>query len=160
MEKLSFTLKGREFTNFTSTDIQKLVTSNEITQAEASQVVFNAQLQRQQNTINRCCEKELSALTAQYPKTEIATFDKQESEARAYHLDNASETPLIDAMAAARGIDKTELVSRIILKADAFATASGEIIGKRHKLEDLLDAMTPETHSINDIQAITWDNAE
>lgn len=121
---------------------------------------FNQAIEHKRSHVNRACEMELSFLTANYPATEIATFDKQEAEANAYTADNAADTPLIDAMATARGIDKGELVSRILAKAAAFSVASGAIIGKRHKLEDLLNAMTPETHSINDIQAITWDNAE
>jgi hypothetical protein len=81
-----------------------------------------------------------SALVSTYPSTELLTFDKQETEARAYNADPAAGTPLIDALAAGRGMDKAELVSRIIKKADAFAVAVGYYTGQRQHYEDLLSA--------------------
>ena len=36
-------------------------------------------------------------------------------------------------------MEKAELVSRIIAKADAFALASGSLTGQRQRYEDLLD---------------------
>ena len=72
-------------------------------------------------------------LTGTYPDREIRTFDKQESEARAY------------------GIPLSELVERVLAKADAFAVASGSIIGQRQTLEDRLDACT----TLEEVQGIT-----
>ena len=54
--------------------------------------------------------------------------------------DNSFPTPFIDALAAGRQMDKAELVSRIIAKADAFALASGSLTGQRQRYEDMLDA--------------------
>lgn len=86
-----------------------------------------------------------SALVATYPTTELLTFDKQEAEARAYSSDPASETPLVDALAAGRAMDKSELARRIIAKADAFAVAVGYYTGQRQHYEDLLsEAVTAE----------------
>ena len=45
----------------------------------------------------------------------------------------------MDALAAGRQMDKAELVSRIIAKADAFALASGSLTGQRQRYEDMLD---------------------
>lgn len=90
--------------------------------------------------INTAADRAISTLTATYPDREIATFDKQESEARAYAADPTASTPLLSALAQARGIDMDELVKRVIAKADAFAAASGYIIGQRQALEDQLDA--------------------
>lgn len=90
--------------------------------------------------INTAANKTLAALTTTYPDREISTFDKQEAEARAYMADPAAPTPLLSALAKARDIDMDELVKRVIAKADAFAAASGYIIGQRQALEDQLDA--------------------
>lgn len=90
--------------------------------------------------INKAADKAIAALTTTYPDREISTFDKQEAEARAYTADPEAPTPLLSALAKARGIDMDELVKRVIAKADAFATASGYIIGQRQALEDQLDA--------------------
>ena len=72
----------------------------------------------------------------------MLTFDKQEQEARSWLDDNTVSTPLIDALALGRGIDKAELVRRIIVKAEAFATATGYLTGQRQRYEDMLGAAT------------------
>ena len=102
--------------------------------------------------INAAADKAISTLTAAYPDREIATFDKQEAEARAYTAAPATaQTPLLSALAQARGIELPELVRRVIAKADAFAVASGSIIGQRQALEDRLDTCT----TIEEVRAIT-----
>lgn len=101
--------------------------------------------------INNAADKAISELTITYPNREIATFDKQESEARAYAADPTSHTPLLSALAEARGITLDDLVKRVLVKADAFAVASGHIIGTRQALEDHLDACT----TIEEVKAIT-----
>lgn len=90
--------------------------------------------------INAAADRAIATLTATYPDREISTFDKQESEARAYAADPTASTPLLSALAEARGISLPDLVERVLAKADAFAVASGYIIGQRQALEDRLDA--------------------
>lgn len=89
--------------------------------------------------INKAADKIMAALISTYPDREISTFDKQEAEARAYMADPTAPTPLLSALAKARGLSMDELVKRVIAKADAFAAASGYIIGQRQALEDRLD---------------------
>lgn len=92
------------------------------------------------NEINALYQQAIATLTPTYPDDERLTFDKQEQEARAWLADNTTPTPFIDALAAGRQMEKAELVSRIIAKADAFALASGSLTGQRQRYEDLLDA--------------------
>lgn len=92
--------------------------------------------------INKAADAAIATLTATYPDRELATFDKQEAEARAYTADATASTPLLSALAQARGIPLPDLVERVLAKADAFAGASGSIIGQRQALEDRLDACT------------------
>lgn len=101
--------------------------------------------------INKAADAAIATLTATYPDREISTFDKQESEARAYAADPTASTPLLSALAQARGIPLDELVRRVLAKADAFAVASGSIIGQRQALEDWLDACT----TLEEVQGIT-----
>ena len=101
--------------------------------------------------INAAADRAIATLTATYPDRELATFDKQESEARAYAADATASTPLLSALAQARGIPLDELVRRVLAKADAFAVASGSIIGQRQALEDRLDACT----TLEEVQGIT-----
>ena len=101
--------------------------------------------------INKAADAAIATLTATYPDRELATFDKQESEARAYAADPTASTPLLSALAEARGISLPDLVERVLAKADAFAVASGSIIGQRQALEDRLDACT----TLEEVQGIT-----
>jgi hypothetical protein len=90
--------------------------------------------------INAQCDQRINAVVSSYPETEILTFPKQEEEARAYAADPASATPMIDALAASRGVGKEDLVNRILAKVDYFAQYTGLVIGYRQKLEDRVNA--------------------
>ena len=103
--------------------------------------------------INAAADRAIATLTATYPDREISTFDKQESEARAYAADPTASTPLLSALAEARGISLPDLVERVLAKADAFIVASGSIIGQRQALKDRLDICT----TIEEVQAIAVD---
>lgn len=103
--------------------------------------------------INKAADAAIATLTAAYPDRELATFDKQEAEARAYTADATASTPLLSALAQARGIPLPDLVGRVLAKADAFAVASGSIIGQRQALEDRLDACA----TMEDVQGIAVD---
>lgn len=94
---------------------------------------------RKLTEINDAYQQAIATLTPTYPDDERLTFDKQEQEARAWLADNSTSTPFVDALAAGRQMEKAELVSRIIAKADAFALASGSLTGQRQRYEDMLD---------------------
>ena len=102
--------------------------------------------------INGAFEQTMSMITSGYPQDEIASWGKQEQEARAFVADAESDTPLIGALSTVRGVEKADLVGRIIYKADAFAQISGQLIGKRQALEDAIDAA--ETAEV--LEAISW----
>ena len=108
----------------------------------ASQPELSEQKKIRLELVNSAYENAVSSLVSTYPSTELLTFDKQESEARAWQTDNSVSTPMIDALALGRGIDKSELVRRIIDKSDAFALATGYLTGQRQRYEDMLDAAT------------------
>jgi hypothetical protein len=99
------------------------------------------------------CDKEVEVIRATYPDAEVLSWAKQETEARALVADPNAETVLIDSIAEGRSMDRMELATRIIAKADAFAAISGAAIGKRQLLEEAIAAAT----SIEDVIAISWD---
>ena len=105
---------------------------------------------RKLTEINAACDAALSALTADYPESELLTFDKQEAEARALLADPEAATPFLTPLAAARGLETEELARKVIAKADAFTTASGHVIGLRQKDEDRLKA----AQTVEDVAAI------
>lgn len=101
--------------------------------------------------INNGCQAALEALTPTYPERELHSFANQEREAREYQAaPDTAQTPLLSALAAARGIGLAELADKVLAKAAAFATASGHIIGQRQHMEDMLDACG----SVEAVQAI------
>ena len=100
--------------------------------------------------INAACDAALASLTADYPESELLTFDKQETEARALIADPEAATPFLTPLAAARGLETEALARKVIAKADAFTTASGHVIGLRQKDEDRLKA----AQSVEDVAAI------
>lgn len=105
--------------------------------------------------INEGCQAALAALTATYPDRELLTFERQEREARALLAgDSATDVAHITAIAQGRGIPVEELAQKIIAKADAFALASGLLIGMRQKYEDQLNALG-EDATAEQIRAIT-----
>lgn len=113
--------------------------------------------------VTLCSESEtaMSVITFGYPEGEIKSWDKQEAEARALLADANASTPLLSAMASARGITVTDLATRVIAKADAFAVAAGAIIGKRQALEDQLNAIASDAALTDDekrtaIDAVVW----
>ena len=85
--------------------------------------------------INADYQREIALITSGIPASEISTWAKQESEARAYLLDSSAATPFIDAICLARECDKSYLVGKIIEKSDAYAVAVGTLTGVRQKLE-------------------------
>ena len=55
---------------------------------------------------------------------------------------------MLDALATARGLDKMELVTRILAKADVMAEYSGQIVGVRQRIKDqVLAATTPVSYT-------------
>lgn len=108
------------------------------------------------NEINGYFELAMLQITAGYPKSEIDSWNKQEAEAREWSTGSVTaQTPLLDALAQARGLTKADLAARIIAKADLFAAVSGQLIGKRQGLEDTLDAL-PEDATAEDVEAVVW----
>jgi hypothetical protein len=114
-------------------------------------------------TLERAKAKKLSAITVEYntsisalvgstDKFELASWAKQEAEARAYVADNSSPTPLLSGMIIARGLGETVLVlaNKIIANADAHQTAYATILGTYQAKQKAITAAT----TIAEIQAI------
>lgn len=77
------------------------------------------------------------------PNEERLTFERQEREARAYQESkNELDAPFIKVLAEQRGVEFEFLVSKIIEKADKYASISATLIGKRQRYEDLVALAT------------------
>ena len=101
---------------------------------------------------NAAADRAISKLTATYPNREISTFDKQESEARAYAADPTASTPLLSALAE-HGAFLCPTLWRGYSPRPTPLPWLPSIIGQRQALEDRLDACT----TLEEVQGIVVD---
>lgn len=102
--------------------------------------------------INDACNAAVASLAASYPEREIQSWPQQVKEAEALAADPQAAAPLLTAIAEARSLPVAELASRVLGKMNAYAGASGALIGRRQAAEDLIDlAASPE-----DVASIAW----
>ena len=133
--------------------IQKwMANGGSIEPAYTEEEIFELVKKQKLSEINQAFNNEIKSISSKYPDAEKLSWTKQEQESRAYLNDNSVSTPLIDKIVEARGIDKDELVNRIIEKADAYMSLAGQAIGKRQRLEDLVE----QANTIEDLESIKW----
>lgn len=84
------------------------------------------------------------------PDFEIQTWEQQRVEALAWSDDQAVETPILAAIAEARGIDLDTLRAAALRKAQAFSLLSAHIAGQRQALVDRLNQAT----TVEEVDAI------
>lgn len=104
--------------------------SENMAQAVANAIALN----------NAAYEAAIESLTAGYPPSEIATWERQRAEVMAWHLDDTSPTPWIDIAAQARGIPRADYLARTYAKAAQFAQASAYLTGLRQRYETEIKA--------------------
>lgn len=105
--------------------------------------------------INAAYETEVAALTAGYPASEVASWEQQETEARAWLADNNAYTPWLKGASVECGINIPNLAATIIRNADAFSPLYGAATGKKKRLRSEIDALGP-TPAPEDLDAIVW----
>lgn len=90
--------------------------------------------------IKAAADTALEKLSSDYPYKEVLSFASQEAEARAVLEDPSTPTPLLAPMASRRGITVEDLAQRIIAKADAATSATGDVLGQAQRDRDRLAA--------------------
>lgn len=86
----------------------------------------------------------IEALVGDTPEPERLTWPDQEREARAVLADPNAATPVLSAIAEARGLTVLELAERVVVKADAYRLAAARLTGQRQAYEDRVNAATTE----------------
>lgn len=118
---------------------------------------FEQARQNKLNSFQQTYEQNMQTVREGYSESEIASWDKQEKEARAWQADNSAETPFLDVLAQARGIAKADLVAKVIAKADLATQYTAQQTGIRQALEDAIDAEAAKAEpSVAALRQITW----
>ncbi len=96
----------------------------------------------------------VNALVSNIPPHEIASWRKQEEQARAWVNDNTAQTPMIDVLLTARNMGETklELVNSIIANADAYEAVYAPLLGKYQSLNKAVNS----ANNTSEVEAITW----
>lgn len=79
---------------------------------------------------------------ADVPDFEIQTWETQAAEAMAWRADNSAATPMLDTIAAARGIGRVVLIKKAAAKAAAFRLLTAHVAGQRQGYETAINAAT------------------
>lgn len=80
-------------------------------------------------------ERRILMLGPEYTAAEKETWPRQEKEAEAYTaLGVAAVTPLIDGIAAGRGVTRAEMAAHVLMKVAQFSQASGALLGKQAEI--------------------------
>ncbi|EGJ49061.1 hypothetical protein [Desulfocurvibacter africanus] len=90
--------------------------------------------------IRDAADAALADLMAEYGVAERASWDQQAAEADALAADAGASTPLLSAIAMARGMDVATLAQRVRDNRVSWIARSGQVIGQRLAYQDALDA--------------------
>lgn len=86
----------------------------------------------------------VAAYMNQFSQVERETWSKQQAEVEAFVADPKSPTPVLDGLAAARGISREEQIEKAKAKVTAFVPLSCYIVGKQQGYEDVIKAILAE----------------
>ncbi len=81
-----------------------------------------------------------AAELADVPDFEVQTWATQSAEALAWQADNNAATPMLDAIAAARGMEPDKLKAAALRKALAYSALSAHVAGQRQALRSKIEA--------------------
>lgn len=89
-------------------------------------------------------------LTVDASDLEVATWEEQKREALVYQSDNTASTPLIDILAAGRGITTPELVAKILVNVETYKVKLANLLVEQQQLEQRVKACQtiPDCHRL------------
>ena len=88
------------------------------------------------------------------PEDEVLTWDIQKLEAEAYQISASNPTPSIDILAINRGMDRVELINKILVKVETYKQYIFALTGKRQKYEEEIAKAT----SFEELMEIKWED--
>lgn len=110
-----------------------------------------AKLHRMEEFKERCAAEE-KELIKHLPEIEVKSWPQQVKEAEQYVTDPLSPMPLLESIAAPRGMSAADLVPKVNQKKLVFAKLSGDIIGRWQAAGDQIEVAL----TLEEVEAVTW----
>jgi hypothetical protein len=104
-------------------------------------VSFETLRDRLLSQVRGWADETLQSYKADCSQSEIQTWDRQESGARALVADaedTSADAEFVRQLASARGITTAELVAKIMRKVELYTAGSAKVLGRQQALEDLI----------------------
>lgn len=143
-------------------EVSKFSVFGELNDGKAKEVVTLSDVQKSRQIVskkfalilalNKKLDKKLGSFFNQFSAVEKSTWDAQLAEAKAFQADATSSTPLLSAIATARGITVADLVQKVLGKAVAYQTMVAALIGDKQALESQLQAADTDA-ALNTLRA-------
>lgn len=132
----TFNVDGKPMTEAQKVEVLGVINAKAVGIAWYKQVKFGQ--------FSGAYQEALRAMVGATDSAEMASWTKQETEARAWVVNNNVITPIIDNLLIGRamGETKAELVGKIIAKADGYAVAYAQVLGQYHAKQKALDTCT------------------
>lgn len=110
--------------------------------ADGQQAALLAEKKLKINKLNTAAQAYIDAAaeTDKLPSFEVQTWPLQAAEAQAWAADNTAATPVLDSIAAARGMDADKLKATALRKALAYSALSAHVAGQRQALQSKIEA--------------------
>lgn len=110
--------------------------------AEKQQEQFTAEKQNKLNEASQKAQAIINQVSGvdSLPDFEVQSWISQADEAQAWAKDNSAPTPILSAIAQARGVPVEVLRQKALAKAQAYALLTATIAGQRQRFEDAIKA--------------------
>jgi hypothetical protein len=103
--------------------------------------------------VRNWADQTLAVYKADCSQSEIQTWDRQESGARALvadENDTSADAEFVRQLASARGITTAELVEKIMRKVELYTAGSAKVLGRQQQFEDKINSCA----TIEELRAI------
>ena len=128
-------------------------TIDQAAQQEKERQNFQVAKTRKLQEVNRAAQNLVASASGMNitPDFEVQTWTLQAEEARAWAQNPETDTPILNQIAAMRGIDADTLKVAALRKANLYAVLAANIAGQRQAIEDQINAATTwnELNAIN-----------
>ncbi|MDO6718803.1 hypothetical protein Q4575_05285 [Psychrosphaera sp. 1_MG-2023] len=89
--------------------------------------------------INEQSQSYMNEIESAYPSFEKHTWPAQKIESENWAVDSTCDTPVLDAIATARGVDRVTLIQKAVIKTQQYNALAATMAGKRQAFEQQIE---------------------